>query len=153
MLASDGNTALYPRIHIYNSAGSVVATLNLTHVAEGMYTSSWTPALEGWFTAVGNFYSDSGHTTLDTNYLGAQEDIYVSSIKDKITRLLGLVQENTVMDNQVYDISGNLTSSRVRTYDTKAHAQAAGVTGLVATYTMTASYSGSQLTNYSVVLE
>ncbi len=149
--AYDGNGADFPQFLIYDGTGTVVATLNATHIAGGLYTASWTPATEGLYTLVGTFYTDSGHTSPDTRYSKVTEDLDVSSLKASVARLLGLVQENTVIDSQVYDGLGNLTSSRIRSYDSKAHAQAAGSTGLLASYTMTATYSALLLTHYSVV--
>jgi len=40
-------------------------------------------------------------------------------------RMLGLLRENTVEDVCVYDSNGDLTSARMRSYDTAAHADAA----------------------------
>jgi hypothetical protein len=148
-VAGDGATGLFPRTRIYDGGGSVIATLNLTGVAEGVYGASWTPAVEGFYTAITQFFTDSGHTT-DAGYLRAAEDIEVSTEKANISRILGLSQSNVVIDTQVY-VGTNLVSARIRTYDTKAHALAAGVLGLTGSYTMQASYSGIQLTSYSMV--
>ena len=68
-----------------------------------------------------------------------------------------MLHEIAVIDTQVWTtISGRtvLTSARLRTYDSKANAQAAGATGLLATYTMTATYDANGLqTNFELVLD
>jgi hypothetical protein len=64
-----------------------------------------------------------------------------------IKRMLGLLHENVYIDNTVFDSCGQLIASRVRLFDTQAHALAAVAggndeTGLLAVYLMTATYSG-----------
>lgn len=150
MQAWDGATGLFPVVKVYDDGGSLAAALTPTHIAGGLYGASWTPVVEGLFTAQGQFFSDSGHTT-DAGYSRTVEDIDVSTLKANVARLLGLNQENIVIDSQSYDGLLNLLSSRIRVYDTKAHALAAGVTGLLGSYTQTASYSGTNLVGYTVV--
>ena len=64
-------------------------------------------------------------------------------------KLLGLVQENFVMDQQVYqDYNGAklLTSARIRTYQDNAKTQ------LIATYQVTAAWSSGQCTSYEMLI-
>jgi len=150
LLSADGSTSLFGRINIYNSSGVLVTTLSANHLAEGLYTADWNPTIEGTYTAVGQFFFDSLFT-IDADYEKTMDDIDVSTVKANIIRLLGLVQENTVIDQQVYDLQSNLTGARIRTYNSKSNATAAGVTGLVASYTMTAVYSSNKLVDYKVV--
>jgi hypothetical protein len=150
ILTSDGATSLYGRLNIYNSSGTLLHTLNTSHVAEGLYTVNWTPTIEGVYTMVGQFFADVART-IDAGYEKVSDEIDVSSMKSNVLRILGLNQENTVIDLQVYDGNNNITSARIRTYNSKPNALAAGVTGLVATYSMTAAYSGNLLTDYKVV--
>ena len=65
----------------------------------------------------------------------------------------GIVLDNSVIDNQVYDVNDNLTSARIRHYSTKANAQAAGDTGLLNTWTISASYTGTYLNNFIMTRE
>lgn len=81
------------------------------------------------------------------------DSTHIPTMATQLTRALGLMHENSVIDQTVFDGSNNLTAARMRTYDSKAHAQAAGATGLVATYTITATYTGSNVSTYNVVLE
>lgn len=71
----------------------------------------------------------------------------------QVQRLLGLSHENSYMDNTAYNSFNKLTSARLRIYSSKANAQAHTNTGLIATYTITATYSGALLQSYQVVLE
>lgn len=71
----------------------------------------------------------------------------------QLTRALGLMHENAVIDNTVFDGSNNLTAARMRLYNSKANALLAGGGGLVATYTITATYTGSNIQTYTVVIE
>ncbi len=151
--AADGNIGLYPRVLIYDDAGAVAATLGLAHVALGLYTSSWTPATAGLYTMQSQFFSDAGHT-VDAGYDRGAEEIHVTSMAADVARILGLLYENTVIDQQVYDVGGKLTGARIRSYDTKAHALAPGATGLVGEYAVVATYDVSgQLNSYTVTKE
>lgn len=150
LLAADGRTSLFGRLHIYNSVGTLVSSLPTTHVAEGLYTADWTPSVEGNYSIVGQLFIDSMFA-IDAGYEKTMEDAEVNTMKANIIRLLGLSHENTVIDLQTYDPQGNLTSARIRTYDSKPNALAAGATGLLHTYSVAATYSSNQLSNYSVV--
>jgi len=57
-------TTLYPQVKIYDSTNTLVATVNLTHITNGLYTGSWTATTEGKYYTQGLFYSDAGYTTL-----------------------------------------------------------------------------------------
>jgi hypothetical protein len=64
-------------------------------------------------------------------------------------KMLGLVQENFVMDQQIYeDYNGAklLTSARIRTYQDSAKTQ------LLATYQVTSAWSNGQCTSYEMVI-
>lgn len=150
VLAADGRTDLFCQVRIYSAVGTLVNTLDLAHVAEGLYSVTWTPAVEGVYSVVGQLYFDSGHT-VDAGYEKQGDDIDVNSVRTNILRLLGLQHDNAVIDQQIYDTLGNLTSARVRIYDTKPHALAAGATGLLFQYSVTASYFNGQLVNYTMV--
>lgn len=66
---SDGATGKFPRALVYNAAGTLLSTINLTHVASGRYADdSLTMTNTPYTVATYLVYSDSGHTTLDTSY-------------------------------------------------------------------------------------
>lgn len=148
ILAADGRTDLYGQIRIYNATGMLVSSLNIDHMNEGIYGTTWTPSLEGYFSYVGELYLDSMRV-IESGYEKVAETVDVNSAKAMLLRILGLQHENTFIDNQAYDGNRNLLSARVRSYDSPTNATAAGTTGLVATYAVTATYDGqSRLNSY-----
>lgn len=150
ILATDGSTALFGQIRIYNAVGTLVATLDADSTAEGIYTATWTPNIEGYYSFLGQLYTDIGRT-IDADYEVSGDTVEVDTVKASIARLLGLHHENAVIDQQVYDADENLTSCRVRCYDSKPNALAAGVLGLLFVYAVTASYVNGLLTKYTMV--
>lgn len=83
----------------------------------------------------------------------AKTDFIPTDFDDMVARMLGLMHENSVLDNTSFDSLNNMTAGRIRIYDSKANAQAAGATGLLATYSITATYVGGNLATYTVVKE
>lgn len=65
-----------------------------------------------------------------------------------IKRILGMNQENFYIDNTVF-ASGNMTSCRIRIYSVAGSVGSAS--DVIATYTMTAGYSGDEMTTYKMV--
>ena len=72
-----------------------------------------------------------------------------SNVQVQLDRILGLTKENQAIDANVYDGNGNLTSSRLRTYTDSASVGTAS--NVLATYVMTATYTGNQLDTFEVV--
>lgn len=60
-----GQTDRYPRARIYDSAGTLVETLDLTHVLDGWYRAAWVVTKADRFMVLVDVYSDAGRTTLD----------------------------------------------------------------------------------------
>lgn len=71
------------------------------------------------------------------------------SVGESVGKLLGLTQENQFIDNTTYDGDDNLTAGRLRIYSV------AGSVGtdsdVLATYNITATYTGGTMTDYKVV--
>lgn len=68
---NDGATTKYPRAKVFDDAGTELtgSPVTLTHVASGLYkASSFVMPNKSFIIAQYLVYSDSGHTTLDTNY-------------------------------------------------------------------------------------
>lgn len=155
-VASDGATTLFVQAKIYDAAGLLVTTIPLPHVVAGLYVASYTPPLEGLFTVVYRFFMDAGFT-IPALYDAGVETLDVNSERTNILRLLGLLHENAVVDMNIYDSDENLTSARIRVYDSSANATAASaisplpyLTGLRFEYTVTASYAGGLLKKYVI---
>lgn len=138
--ATDGNEDLFVRVMLYDATGAVLSTLSPSHVSGGLYSVSWTPGIEGYFTAVYDFFLDAGYVQASPDHERAAEQIEVSSDKTNILRLLGLAHENAILDQQVYDNNRRLLSARLRAYNSKANAQAAGNDGLLFEWSIGASY-------------
>ena len=154
----DGRADLYPQVSVHNIAGAVVVgPMDLPHFAEGLYGSSHTFTVDGMFTAVYRLYEDAAHTVL-ADYDIEAESIEATSDKTNILKMLGIVHHNTVEDMYTYDGAGNLTSVRVRAYDSETNALAAkatspanGTIGLLFSWNITAQYSGGRLSLYAEV--
>jgi len=73
-----------------------------------------------------------------------------STVPGTFGQTLGLVQENQSMDQMIYDANSQLISARIRLYDSAANVGTD--TGVIATYTMTSTYSGTELATYKVEL-
>jgi hypothetical protein len=144
LLASDGRADLYGQARIYDISGTMISTVSLTHINEGMYGGNWSPSLEGHYSIIAEFYLDSGHSQ-EAGYERSAENIEINTIKPSIARILGLQHENARIDAQTYDGMRNLLTARVRTYDSPTNADAGTSTGLVATYQMTADYNSEGL--------
>ena len=65
-----------------------------------------------------------------------------------LKRAVGLNLENYYLDTMVYS-NGKLSSARIRIYDSAGNVGTG--TGIVATYNVTATYSGNELATYQVV--
>lgn len=79
-------------------------------------------------------------------------DVALSTIKtetDKIKYILGLSQENYRIFSPLYNSSGLLTSGTIRTYQTATDCN--NNTNVLASYTITATYSGTNMLTYKVV--
>lgn len=91
--AFDGATTLYPQAILRNSAGALLATLDLAHVGDGLYTNrTYFMPDNALLTAQYKVYSDAGHTNLDVNY---EESIDVF-VKDTSTDTPGVVDGTLV---------------------------------------------------------
>jgi len=156
-VSAEGITSFFPQVRVYDSTGTLNTTLNLAHVAEGLYSVTWTPTTEGIYSAIYQFYTDAGHT-LDAGLEKAGEQVDVNSERTNITRLLGLVHENSVFDLQTYDSDQNLLTGRVRAYDSAANANAAQAispatynTGKLYEWNLSASYTSGVLSKWFIL--
>lgn len=149
---NNGQTDLYGRVKVYNSAGALHASLSLVHIDNGLYGTDYTFTAAGYYTAVYQLYEDAGFTKISDFDIEA-EGIEANEDKTNILRILGLNHENSVVDNNVYNAGGNIISSRIRHYDTKTNALVAGAAGLLDTWTVSATYDGNKLLTYTVVRE
>ena len=145
----DGRTDLFARVRLVDVTGATADTLYPLHQTGGLYSVTWTPAVEGYFSAVYDLYVDPA-LMVQADYERNAEVVEVSSDKTNITRLLGLHHENSLLDQQIYTGNGRLATARLRMYDSAASLAAAsatspagGTAGLLYTWTISATYDGS----------
>jgi hypothetical protein len=129
-------------IKLQNKSGSESVSLDLNsgEVVIDSSVTAGTIVVRGIGAVTDN---SSGATVVDQTVTGA------------LNRTLGLLHENSYVDNTTYDASKNLLTARVRCFDTKANANAAKdggseTTGLIATYSITAEHSEA-MDNYRMV--
>ncbi len=74
LLLEDGNTGKFPQAEVRNEAGTLLTTLNLSHVASGLYTNTtYQMPDEDWVVVTYIVYDDAGHTTESLLHLRAQD--------------------------------------------------------------------------------
>lgn len=98
----------------------------------------------------GTTIDSEGLITLNTISEGvwsynAPSTAVAGSFGEIVQKSLGLMQENYVLDQTVYDGNSNLTSARIRTYLDSAKTQ------LLATYLVSATFTGNQMQTYQVI--
>jgi hypothetical protein len=152
LVADNGRIDLYARATIYKN-NLLVTTLDLAHVAQGFYSASYIPTSEGYYSIIYKFYEDNAYS-VEAPFSLEGELLEVNSDKINLLRILGLLHENSVVDQTVYDANGNLLTARVRAYDSKANALVAGVTGLRFTWSVTAQYNAqNRMLLYRIAIE
>jgi len=121
-------------------------TVTLVELGNGSYRSMFT------LDTVGTYYL----VVYNDNYFpwGKAGSIRVTTsdmdqLNDKISRILGLTQENFYIDNTENDDEDNLLSSRIRIYDSASNVGTNN--GVIATYNMSAGYSGRVCEWYKMV--
>jgi hypothetical protein len=129
-----------------NTFGAYVATVALTSDVT---------------TAVTSIKGVAGPTLLDiagSGFSTGTHSLKLSS--DALKRALGMLHENSVLDQTTFTVDNNLLTGRMRIYDSKANADAAwaaspGIydTGKVAEYAVLATYTGTNLKTYKVSRE
>lgn len=146
---STGQGDLYGQAKIYNLSGTLVVTLPLPHIVGGLYGDTHTFTDGGHYTVVYQLFIDVGLSNPSTFDIEA-EAIEANSDKTNILRILGLTHDNVRIDHQTYNLDGNLLTSRIRHYDTEANANAGGITGLLNTWQVVATYTTGVLSDYKV---
>lgn len=148
---TDGNAALFARALLYNDLGALVTTISLPAITGGLYQAQYVPGTLGYFATVYETFLDSLFT-MPSGYEIQAETLEVSVDSSNLMRVLGLLNQNTVIDSQIYDSNGNMTSCRIRNYDSSTNAINQNPAGLLYTWNVTAVYNGSgRLIKYLLV--
>lgn len=97
VLLFDGNVAQFPLAHVYKPDGSEVSgsPFAMTHASLGRYRAAGPVLPEGECEAVYIVYSDSGHTTENTDYDRASDDLDVRSRDIIVEEEIILVDDDT----------------------------------------------------------
>jgi len=146
---STGQSDLFGLAKVYNLSGTLVTTIPLPHIVGGLYGDTHTFTDGGHYTVVYQLFTDVGLSTPSTFDIEA-EAIEANSDKTNILRILGLTHDNVRIDEQTYNTEGHLLTSRIRHYDTEANADAGGLSGLLNTWQVTATYTAGALSDYRV---
>ncbi len=119
---------------------------------------AWTELSNGWYKLALNAVDTDTLGALAVNIIAAgcrnftdTVEVLTDTLEDMdslIKRVLGLSMENHYLDNLSYS-NGKLSTGRIRIYDSAANVGTAN--GVVATYNITATYSGNDLSTYQVV--
>lgn len=149
-IAADGAPGLYCRANVFDHLGQSVISVNLSYASNGLYVGTYTPTSVGIYTVIYSMYTDQ-EMTQSAGYDNEAETIDVNDDRSNIARLLGLMYENSVFDQQVYNAQNNVVSGRIRAYDSRANAELAGRRGLLYTWSVNAVYNlNGQLTNFII---
>jgi len=129
---------------IYNDNRDLYSgPVNFYEMGNGAYRCEFFPDSTGTYfiTVVHPMYFPTGKSNTAM--------IYTSDL-NMITRITGLMQENYSVDQTVFDSGGNMTSSRIRIYDSAINVGSGN--GVISTYNMIATYApgSNQMTSYNV---
>lgn len=152
---ADGRTDLFARVRIYDISGTEIggSPISLPHIADGLHGATATFNTEGYFTAQYQIFEDAGFAA-PASYDFEVEVIEANSDKTNLLRLLGLTNENSVLEPTAYDAEGCMTDAKIRAYNSGANAALDdGATGLLFSWTIKVTYTGGQLTKYLVTLD
>jgi len=101
-------------------------------------------------------YSAAHHMYLDLAEVTSIEVITAADIatavwaEDEAKRVLGLLDENSYLDNQTYDSNDQLLTARKRIYSNSSSVGTAN--DVIGTYNITATWSGAKITSYKMVI-
>lgn len=151
VLLPDGQEDLHVRAIVLSADGVEATRFTLPHQSMGLYSATWTPQVEGFYSVVYDVFHDEDHT-LSAGYDRDGEQVDVNSDKIHLMRLLGLQHENSVVDQQVFSASGRLLSARIRAYNTAADAATASNIGIRYVWSLQATYNNKdQLDSYKIL--
>ena len=102
----DGATNQYPQAKIYDKDSNLEDTVNLTHIADGNYGGTFTSSEDSALFVVNYIvYSDSGHTTPNTDYDYVEDKLLV---KYEPWGAPGFIEELKLKDDDVKKIAVKL---------------------------------------------
>lgn len=150
LVLEDGNAGVFPEAKVHDEAGTLVATIHLTHVAGGLYRSTFIVPSAEKFSVLYTVFIDALRTVPSIVY-GRAKDVIIADVPgssssalaaavwdelrlphavpgsfgEAVRVLLGSQgKANARWDHMVYDSNGHMTSARIRVFPTAALAQA-----------------------------
>jgi len=111
ILLSGGETNLYPQCEIYDSTGTLLTTLDLSHKVNGFYLFNWdiSSINVGYYEAIYKIYTDVAHTTLSDLYGLVSEPILIEyASNDEMNSNLSDIQTQT--NKMQFDGANNIQS-------------------------------------------
>jgi len=152
------NQPYYLEIYITDKLGNFASGLTVIY---NIYKSSDNSLVaSGTLTEYSNIYrastsfSEPGQYRIEyitpSKFENAIETIVVTDVYDKITRILGLTQENYRLMNPIYDSKGNLIEGVIKIYNNPSDLE--NDQNPIASYKVTAVHDSSgNVTDYKVV--
>lgn len=98
LMLFDGAPGKGVRVYIRSTSGTLISTLTLSHIGEGLYTGVWTPASIGYYHANYVVYTDPSCTTEDILYSRTTEPYKVSEPVTPQT-IAGAVWDEALIDH------------------------------------------------------
>lgn len=148
------------RDNINSNVGSVetavTAARDSIQGVDGMDLSSMANSLDALSTKVDPISliaSTVAAILAKTDGLPTDTDSVLQELSDRVERTLGMLHENSVMDQTSFDSNNNLTNARLRLYTSKSQTLDPDSFTPIATYSIIASYTGPNLQSYAVVRE
>jgi hypothetical protein len=102
---------------------------------------------------LGQVSNDTAAIRARTDNLPTDTQAVLINLQAGVTRSLGMLHENSVMDQTVFDTNNNLMNARLRLYETKEQTLDPESYSPIAVYSILATYTGPNLQTYSVVRE
>ena len=123
---TDRVTTRFPRAIVYNELNAAIATIDLAHVADGLYAGSWTPTTTGQRSIHYTTFSDVPRTSVDATYESVVDHLVVRALDQDVSfqKILGHLGENIRDDVLTYDANNRPLTFRRRLFATKAAAMA-----------------------------
>lgn len=123
---TNGDTSRFPRAEIYTELGVLLTTLDLVHVANGLYRVLWTSSIPAQYAVHYTVFTDAGHTLGASAFDRVVDHIIIRSQSqdDSFRAILGHLGQNVRDDVLTYDANSRPIALRRRIFASAADALA-----------------------------
>jgi len=141
---------------VYLNSSPIGLTVSITEIgSSGEYQCLFVPPVDGVYDIeIFNYFSEE---IWWSQYISHEEEssTLLLSVQEELTRVLGLLHYNAMVDKQLYDEFVQLTDCRLRVFDTPGHVpttpEGSETLGLLHEYAIKAEYAGQGvLKNYTL---